>query len=244
MSVRHACGEGITRACVARRARRARRAFGLAFAFAFGATFAMTALACTPERVEYRRRPDFGMPEDAAGEFIAADGTRVVWVDEHGNPVGKGSGSAAADGAPKGPRPPGDELFEPRKVADDGTVTVRCLLPEHVVANTMTCFRNEEWKVLWDQLLAPESKAAYERKDGGGYAAFEAWCIKNRKPAMELLNRMRFNAMGSDVTMRPMGPGQFRATVSPRLWDQFSLRVLEIEQADGWLKLRSIRANP
>jgi hypothetical protein len=41
-----------------------------------------------------------------------------------------------------------------------------------------------------------------------------------------------------------MGPGQFRATVSPRLWDQFSLRVLEIEQADGWLKLRSIRANP
>lgn len=201
-------------------------------------------VACATERVEYRRRPDFGMPEDAAGEFIAADGTRVVWVDEQGKPVGKGGGDAAAGGAPKGPRPPGDELFEPRKVADDGTVTVRCLLPEHVVANTMTCFRNEEWRVIWDQLLAPESKATYERKDGGGYAAFEAWCMKNRKPAMELLNRMRFNAMGSDVTMRQMGPGQFRATVSPRLWDQFSLRVIEIEQADGWLKLRSIRANP
>ena len=201
--------------------------------------------ACASERVEYRRRPDFGMPEGAPGEFVAQDGTRVVWVDEHGNPVGKGPGDGKGDeGASAGPKPPGDELFQPRAVADDGTVTLRCLLPEHVVANTMTCFRNEEWRLIWDQLLAPESKAAYERADGGGFAAFEAWCVKNRKPAMELLNRMRFNAMGSDVTMRQVGPGRFRATVSPRLWDQFSLRVIEIEQSGGWLRLTSIRASP
>jgi hypothetical protein len=216
---------------------------------ACAAALAAACAACSTERVEYRRRPDFGVDQEGPGEFIAPDGTRVVWVDDQGRPVGAGApGTAAASGPGGGPEggaaPAGYETFEPRKVADDGTVTVRCLLPEHAVANAMTCFRNEEWRVMWDQLLAPESRAAYERKDGGGYAAFEAWCVKNRKPAMELLNRMRFNAMGSDVTVRQTGPGKFRATVSPRLWDQFSLRVLEIEQSDGWLRLKSIRANP
>ncbi|MFM8730933.1 MAG: hypothetical protein ACKOGJ_00165 [Phycisphaerales bacterium] len=147
--------------------------------------------------------------------------------------------SAAAGGGKKAPPP-----FEPREQLDDGTVVLRCLMPQHVVGNAMTCFRNEEWRLMWDQLLADESRAAYERPGGGGFEAFEAWCVKNRRPAMELLNRMRFDAMGSDVVMRPIGRGVTRATLTPHLWDQFGLRVVEFEQTPQGMRLRSIRATP
>jgi hypothetical protein len=61
---------------------------------------------------------------------------------------------------------------------------------------------------------------------------------------MELLNRMRFDAMGSDVVMRPIGRGVTRATLTPHLWDQFGLRVVEFEQTPQGMRLRSIRATP
>ncbi len=196
---------------------------------------------CTPERVEYRPRPDLSFGEQPPEEFIAPDGTRVVFVDP-GAPGGDGerlAASAAAGGGKKAP-----PAFEPREQLDDGTVVLRCLMPQHVVGNAMTCFRNEEWRLMWDQLLADESRAAYERPGGGGFEAFEAWCVKNRRPAMELLNRMRFDAMGSDVVMRPVGRGVTRATLTPHLWDQFGLRVVEFEQTPRGMRLRSIRATP
>jgi hypothetical protein len=207
------------------------------------AAFAVAAFAggCTPERVEYRPRPDLSFGEQPPEEFIAPDGTRVVFVDPgaSGADGERLAASAAAGGGKKAP-----PAFEPRAQLDDGTVVLRCLMPQHVVGNAMTCFRNEEWRLMWDQLLADESRATYERPGGGGFAAFEAWCIKNRRPAMELLNRMRFDAMGSDVVMRPIGRGVTRATLTPHLWDQFGLRVVEFEQTPQGMRLRSIRATP
>lgn len=202
---------------------------------------AAVAAGCTPERVEYRPRPDLSFGEQPPEEFIAPDGTRVVFIDP-GSPGADGerlAASAAAGGGKKAP-----PAFEPREQLDDGTVVLRCLMPQHVVGNAMTCFRNEEWRLMWDQLLADDSRAAYERPGGGGFEAFEAWCIKNRRPAMELLNRMRFDAMGSDVVMRPIGRGVTRATLTPHLWDQFGLRVVEFEQTPQGMRLRSIRATP
>lgn len=207
------------------------------------AAFAVAAFAggCTPERVEYRPRPDLSFGEQPPEEFIAPDGTRVVFVDPgaSGADGERLAASAAAGGGKKAP-----PAFEPRAQLDDGTVVLRCLMPQHVVGNAMTCFRNEEWRLMWDQLLADDSRATYERPGGGGFAAFEAWCIKNRRPAMELLNRMRFDAMGSDVVMRPIGRGVTRATLTPHLWDQFGLRVVEFEQTPQGMRLRSIRATP
>ena len=207
------------------------------------AAFAVAAFAggCTPERVEYRPRPDLSFGEQPPEEFIAPDGTRVVFVDPgaSGADGERLAASAAAGGGKKAP-----PAFEPRAPLDDGTVVLRCLMPQHVVGNAMTCFRNEEWRLMWDQLLADDSRATYERPGGGGFAAFEAWCIKNRRPAMELLNRMRFDAMGSDVVMRPIGRGVTRATLTPHLWDQFGLRVVEFEQTPQGMRLRSIRATP
>ena len=198
------------------------------------AALALALAACdSGERVEYRMRPKVGVDMDGPSEFIAPDGTRVVFVDHPAN-AGRKPNPAAVEG----------NTITPRKQLDDGTVVLRNVMPQHVVGNAMECFRNEEWRIMWDQLLAPDARAAYEAPGGGGFEAFEGWCVKNRKGAMELLNRMRFDAMGSDVGMRRIGPGLTRATLAPHLWDQFGLRVVEFEQTPDGMRLRSIRANP
>lgn len=194
--------------------------------------------ACGEERVEYRYRPSFMTDPNAPKEVTLADGTRVVFVDE---PLGQAKAPAEAAAPVLGPdgKPVPKKVFQPREELDDGTVILRNLMPADVVANAMACFRNEEYRLMWDQLLAPESRDGYERS--GGFQAFEQWCRTNRKPTMELLNRMRFNAVGSDVAMKQVRPGVMQATLAPHLWDQFRLRVVEFEQTKDGMKLLSIR---
>ena len=92
---------------------------------------------------------------------------------------------------------------------------------------------------MWDQLLAPEARAEWKRK--GGFEGFDKWCKDNRRVTMELLNRMRFNAVGSDVSMKQVAPGRTRATLAPHLWDQVKFRAVEFEQTPDGMKLLSIQ---
>ena len=200
------------------------------------AAFALVAASCAQERVEYRQRSDFLQDPDAPKEFVAPDGTRVVFVDSLEAPAPKPPGPPKL--GPDG-KPVPTKVFQPREELEDGTVVLRNLFPDHVVGNTMACMRREEYRLMWDQLLAPETRAQWERN--GGYEGFESWCKANRKPTMELLNRMRFNAVGSDVAMKQVRPGVMRATLAPHLWDQFQLRVIEFEQTTDGMKLLSIR---
>jgi hypothetical protein len=227
----------VTAGAPARAPARARRACAAAASLLASLPFAC--VACAPERVEYRQRSDFMQDPDAPKEFIAPDGTRVVFVD----PLDAAKDKPAE--APKlGPdgKPVPTKVFQPREELEDGTVVLRNLFPDHVVGNTMACMRREEYRLMWDQLLAPETRAQWDRS--GGYEGFEAWCKANRKPTMELLNRMRFNAVGSDVAMKQVRPGVMRATLAPHLWDQFQLRVIEFEQTTDGMKLLSIRPAP
>jgi len=204
--------------------------------------------ACVEQRTEYRYRPGYMSDPNAPKEVTLADGTKVVFLDH--DPADSALSQSRGRTAPKvaetklGPdgKPLPAKVFEPRETLDDGTVVLRNLMPEHVVGNTMECFRKEEWKLVWDQLLAPETRTKWERQSG--YDAFEKWCTTNRKSTMELLNRMRFNAIGSDVAMRQTSPGVMRATLAPHLWDQFQLRVVEFEQTKDGMKLLSIRPAP
>jgi hypothetical protein len=203
-------------------------------------------LGCQEERVEYQYRPGYMTDPNAPSEVTLADGTRVVFVD---TPIGQSTIDRDRIKNPKpkpvklGPdgKPIPVKQFEPREQTDDGKVILRNITPDHVVANTMQCMRLEEYRLIWDQLLAPETRSAYERS--GGYEAFAAWCATNRRPTMELLNRMRFNAMGSDVVMDKVSPTRMRARLSPHLWDQFKLRVIDFEMTDDGMKLVSIQPN-
>ena len=221
-------------------ASRSSRSFHSALAF----PVALALSACASERVEYCYRPDFAVQADAPKDFVRPDGTRVIFVSEplaadreHNKEQQVAKPKLGPDGKPIVPK-----MFELRETLDDGTVILRNIMPDHVVGNTMTCMRNEEYKLMWDQLIAPETRTQWD--GAGGYPAFEKWCRDNRKSTMELLNRMRFNAVGSDVSMKQVRPGLMRATLSPHLWEQFKLRVIEFEQTPDGMKLLSIRPAP
>lgn len=210
---------------------------------------AVQLVACQEQRVEYHYRPGYVDDSSTPKEVMLPNGTKVIFVDR---PLGQSSIEEGGGGRaptisnqPKlGPdgKPIPVKIFEARETLEDGTVILRNIMPDHVVANTMTCFRNEEYRIMWDQLLAPETREKWEKS--GGFEAFDKWCHANRKSTMELLNRMRFNAVGSDVAMKQIGPGVMRATLSPHLWDQFQLRVVEFEQTPDGMKLLSIRPAP
>jgi hypothetical protein len=213
-----------------------------------GASLACAAVVllvgCTPTRTEYQYRPGYMTDPNAPTEMTLADGTRVVFVD---TPMGP---SVIDRDRVKNDKPRPVKLdaegkpipvrqFEPRETEDDGRVVLRNFTADHVVANTMACMRNEEYQLIWDQLLAPETRDAYDAL--GGYPRFEEWCVANRRSTMELLNRMRFNAMGSDVVLDKVGENRMRARVSPHLWAQFKLRVIEFRYTDDGMKLVTIR---
>lgn len=206
---------------------------------ALAALALVAAAGCATERVEYHRRSDLVRNEGGDDEFIAADGTRVVFVDPRAQDEERLPRATTV--GPDG-KPVPVKQFQPREELEDGSVVLRNIFPDHVVGNAMTCIRREEYRLMWDQLLAPETRAAWERS--GGYDGFRAWCLENRRAAMELLNRMQFDAMGSDVSMKQVRPGVMRATVAPHLWEQFSLRVVEFEQTTDGMKLLSIRPAP
>ncbi len=204
----------------------------------------MLVCGCTPTRTEYQYRPGYMTDPNAPTEMTLADGTRVVFVD---TPMGPSviDRDRVKNAKPRPVKLDADgkpipvKQFEPRETEDDGRVVLRNFTADHVVANTMACMRNEEYQLIWDQLLAPETRDAYEAQ--GGYAKFEEWCVANRRPTMELLNRMRFNAMGSDVVLDKVGQNGMRARVSPHLWEQFKLRVIEFRYTDDGMKLVTIK---
>lgn len=205
---------------------------------------ALAPCACQEERVEYQYRPSYMAGPDAPSEILLPDGTKVIFVDK---PMGETAlertrpRADARSGAPgtDGKAAPARQ-FEPRSVEEDGRVVLRNFTTDHVVANTMQCLRNEEYQLIWDQLLAPETRKAYEEQ--GGYEQFVQWCRTNRRPTMELLNRMQFDSLGSAVVVDKLGNNRLRARLSPHLWDQFKLRVIEFRYTEDGMKLVTIRA--
>ncbi len=225
-------------------ARRAQLARLVRFARS-GSLAALVALtaACETQRTEYQYRPGYMTDPNAPSEITLANGTKVVFVD---TPLGPSTidrdriKNPKPKEVPLGPdgKPIPVKQFEPREVEEDGTIVLRNFTPDHVVANAMQCFRLEEYQLMWDQLLAPETRNAYEEQ--GSYEVFAEWCSTNRRPTMELLNRMRFNAMGTDVVIDKIGFNKLRARLSPHLWDQFKLRVVDFQMTDDGMKLLAI----
>ena len=187
---------------------------------------------CKPYRIERHVRPAFYQSASQSvlpDEVELEDGTIVEYV------------------APKSTKPPvagGDDPdakpFEIREELDDGTVILRCILPEHVIANTMTCLRNREYELMWDQLLAQRTRAAYGN-DGLGFDDFADFMDEERPEIMKTLNRMSFGFMGQDVILDSGARGALRARFSPRLASEFRFTIVEMTMEKGGLKLVLIR---
>jgi hypothetical protein len=187
---------------------------------------------CATQRIEYRQRP-LKLPgagqSTAPDRVVRADGTIVYYRDrELRGPLQK-----AAEGAEGKP-------FQVREEQEDGSVVLRAVLPEHLLSNTFTCLVNQEYDLIWDQLLAEETRQAYEQQ-GQGRAEFTAFFAQNRRELAATVNRMLHGLPMSEVVTDRMGPGVTRYRLIPQVAEQFQFKSVLIGSGPQGLRLVLIR---
>lgn len=224
-------------------------------------------LGCETVTTEYHTRPGFyklASEQELQDEFVDADGTRVVFIEDGRLPSEREAIEAAqrqreedarrerkrmreaaiAAGRPIPPEamePEPPKEFKSREVLDDGTVVYHAILPEHVIANVMACLRKQEYFDLWDQVVAKSTQRIYTSR-GEGVDEFVQWCVRNRSELMMSLNRMSFGYYGgSDVIIDRLPDLSVRVRFSPTISSQFDFKeVLVVQERDG-MKLAGIR---
>ncbi len=188
----------------------------------------LAAWGCATYRIEYRRRPAF-YRQAAMGRLpdrvTLEDGTVIVFEED-----GVRTGGRGADREP----------FKIRLVRDDGRILLRCRRPEDVLVNTITCLHNEEYELLWEQMLSEQTKAAYEERLEG-VEEFSAFFARNRRDLLAALGRMRLGIPRQEVIVKNLGGGVIEYRFRPQIAGQFKFKRLEVISEGPGLKLLMIR---
>lgn len=186
-------------------------------------------VGCEEYRVEYHRRPAYYQAA-ALGELpdrvTLADGTVIVY--ETTDLVGE---LRKDDGAAK--------PFQIREEFEDDSVILRARVPEHVLANTLTCLRNQEYELLWEQLLSEQTKLSYERR-GLGVEDFAAYFAHRRNDLAKTINRMMLGIPRNEVVMENLGEGVIRIRFHPQVGRLFRFKTVDVVSEGPGLKLLMI----
>lgn len=186
---------------------------------------------CKPYRIEYHQRPsyfDSTALDETEDRVTLDDGTVLVFTPHQPRSALE---RASTDGS---------DRFVTRQEQDDGTIVLRALLPEHVLSNTLTCLRNEEYDLLWDQVLAERTRRAYELR-GQGYDEFEAYFSSNRIELAATLTRMMLGLSRQESYMENVGGGAIRYRFHPRIGSQFKFKTVDVVAETDGMKLLLIR---
>ena len=216
-------GHGTVRADGSRRGAVAHAAF---------AVLAMLVLGgCGSYVIEYRDRPSYYQTAALGGtedRVTLDDGTVLVFRTRQPTSNMRRS---AGDGA---------DRFQVREELDDGSIVLRALLPEHVLTITLTCVRNEEYEILWEQMVAEPTKRAYGLR-GEGYEEFALFFSVNRLEIAATLTRMLLGLSRQEAYMESAAGGVIRYRFHPRVGAQFKFKTVEVVAEVGGMKLLIIR---
>jgi hypothetical protein len=209
-------------------------------ACALAAVLLAALTGCQPYRIEYRPRPAFydqATDHELPDRVELDDGTVIIY----GEPGDKSSlEKQAAD----------KNRFKLREKKDDGSIELHNLLPEHVLVNAFTCLRNEEYELLYDQLLAEQTKMAYESRidndsesdrDNAGRAAFVAYAKKHRNELGATLRRMLLGMQRMETVVDRKDSGVIELRLSPHVSSQFKFKRAYIVSEGFDLKLLTVR---
>jgi hypothetical protein len=192
---------------------------------------ALAVSACSSYRVEYHKQPSYFRSVTAGGQpeqVTLEDGTVLVFTTRE--PTSELTRQADS----------GADPYQIRDEFEDGTIVLRALLPQHVLANTLTCLRNQEYDLIWEQLLAEQTKRAYVAR-GQGAEEFEAFCSANRNELAATLTRLLLGLVRSESFMENVDGGVVRFRFHPRVATEFQFKTAEVVSEGGGLKLLIIR---
>ncbi len=183
--------------------------------------------ACTTQRVEYHKRPawHYAMDREIPDEVVKEDGTVVKYA-----PVG-GTRSAGVS----------EYLYGIELRSEDeitGEVTLRAVLPEHVLEQTLICLRDRDWDLLYEQILSTATRENYESKDRGR-EEFHAFFEKYRKELGKTIQRLLRGKSFGDVTHRTVDDYTI-VTFAPGSLGNFKFHTVKLVREGEFLKLAVI----
>ncbi len=213
--------------------------FGLFLLIFINSNATVFLVGCAEERTEYHYRSQaeadaIGRPVDET--FVKADGTKVVYSSKRREKI-NGTTPSGTDGSstPDLEKPPVDL----REKKASGEVILRATFPEHVVDHLTECVRNEEYDLIWNQLMASDAKRELEER--GGMKYLTTFFTNNRKEVMATLNCMRINLKNGHVALRKKDETHLTAELDSTLRTSYRFTVIDFESTPTGMKLVGIR---
>lgn len=189
--------------------------------------FLLLVAACAPYRIEYHEVPGYyyQASETEIPESVTMDdGTVLVFKPREVS-------SPLLDQATAGGRP-----FTMREELPDGTIILRAILPEHVMAHLITCLLNEEYELFYDQMLATLAKETYA-DPRAAREEFVEFLRRNRRDLLITMHRMLSGLTGRDTVMESRPGGIVRCRLRPQSSQGFKFRYLDMTTERSQLKL-------
>jgi hypothetical protein len=208
-------------------------------------------------RVEYHVRPAYyeqAAQGELPSEVTLKDGTIVKFVDEEKRDELRALARGDDPGARKREPVDRDGDGKPDETSqspiwqenDDGTVTMRARMPEHVIANLMQSLRQERYVEFWRQMMSQRTREIAEAElpaPGEAEKRFAAWARKHRKDLMATLNRISFGYLSPDVLIRKHGREAMTVELTPKVTQGggFKFTELDIRFEKGMPRLGGVR---
>lgn len=188
-------------------------------------------LSCEETRVQYRKTPAFyGRMADVQGleGGQTRDGTEIRFVQRESNTL-------------EGFKDHTGKAFYMREVRSDGSTALNALAPEHVLFNTLDCLANQEYELLWDEMISESTRAWYDGEESGGKDACLEFFRVNRKEISAMLNRMKGGMHLGEVVRSEPEPGLLRLRLTRQIAHQFVFTELDTRWENGKYVLVMIR---
>ena len=189
--------------------------------------FCLAIPACNTQRVEYHKRPawHYAMDKEMPDEVVQEDGTIVKYAT-----VGSSKSAAVSQYLD------GIELRSKDEIT--GEVTLRAILPEHVLEQILICLRDRDWDLLYDQVLSTATRENYESKERG-QEEFKAFFEKYRKELGKTVQRLLRGKSFGDVTQKTVGDYTI-VTFAPGSLGNFKFHTVKLVREGEFLKLAVI----
>ena len=186
-------------------------------------------LGCRTYRIEHRDRPTYydSLPgANLPSDMTLDDGTVVQWRSRPG-PVSRGIRVL-------------EEGFDRLEENPDGSHHLHAMLPEHVLLNLYDCLRTESWELLWREVLAADTRRAYETR-GEGLEEFSAFFHEHRREIAATVNRMIRDRHHGLVELVRIDRDRMLYRVRGREAADLLFRSVEIVREESGLKLLMVR---
>lgn len=188
---------------------------------------------CESYRVEYRTRPEYyreaamgGLPDRVQLD----DGTVLVYRTRD---VRAGQHKEVKNAEPR-------KEFKIREEFDDGTIVLRALLPEHIIANFIECLDNEEYELIYTQLLSEHTRLEWEGL-GHDVNDFAAHFAKHRSDMRRSLMRIYLGISQLETVIEQYDNGVIEARLSRRAAGSLKFTSVRMIREGFGLKLLTIR---